>query len=541
MFRREENLLGEIKRRILPPAVMVIFVKALHAALLEIAFQAEHLPDPALGHGNVRRAAEIPCRPGQVAGGADAESEAVRDLRLAGEVIAGLRCGDGVIHDGGLESAAFVRLENFKRDLERDVLREVFQEFSADVQRSPAPVVGAENNFDVRIHLVHGAFDRIEKRRIIAAGIPAGTRTRIRNAVHDAVPVAFSRGRRIFAGKFQRLSDQADRARLRITAGKIAVNGIEELLRVRIVGMLVAADVIVEHNVDPVFGSAFDQFIDVAVAARCRVNILHENVDGIESGMQNRVELPVRKIVNPGAGVDAPHPGERRTGIRAFRQIRRFPQVHAVLDMNRAVKNSALSGGADEHAVFPAGEEKGTLFPRNIRRRGRKIVLQRQKNGFRLFLHGGQRFDADGDPHADKEIILQIAGRLPDHLRRAFFHCDAPSGINDGFPFARLQLVIAAVRLVNLTHSAEKIVIFFHFHMNESLLRWFVFRENIIPPVQNQGEDMEKIPESADGKTIRALINYSARIIFSRPSRKGEFSGKAALCQAFLFALNFLR
>lgn len=89
MFRREENLFRKVKRRIFPPAVVMIFIKAVDAALLEIAFQVEHLPDPALRNGNIRSAAEIPCRAGKIACRADAEPQLMRDFRLAGEVTTG--------------------------------------------------------------------------------------------------------------------------------------------------------------------------------------------------------------------------------------------------------------------------------------------------------------------------------------------------------------------------------------------------------------------------------------------------------------------
>lgn len=66
MFRREENLFRKVKRRIFPPAVVMIFIKAVDAALLEIAFQVEHLPDPALRNGNIRERSRNPCRAGKM-------------------------------------------------------------------------------------------------------------------------------------------------------------------------------------------------------------------------------------------------------------------------------------------------------------------------------------------------------------------------------------------------------------------------------------------------------------------------------------------
>lgn len=178
----------------------------------------------------------------------------MRDFRLAGEVITGLRRGNRIVHDRRFKIAALVRLEDFKRDLKCNILRETLKEFLTDFERRPAPVVSTENHLDFRIHFVNGTFDRVQKRRIIAAGIPSRARTRIRDAVHDAVAAAFARGCGVLAGKLQRLADKTDRARFRIMPCEIAVNGIEELLRVRVIGMFVTADIVVEHHVDSIFG-----------------------------------------------------------------------------------------------------------------------------------------------------------------------------------------------------------------------------------------------------------------------------------------------
>ena len=114
--------------------------------------------------------------------------------------------------------------------------------------------------------------------------------------------------------------------------------------------------------------------------------------------------------------MDAAHPGKRRAGVGTLRQIRSFAQIHAILDVDRAVKNAAFLGSADENALPITGKEAGAAFFGNVRRCAGKILFQCQENAPGLLLHDGQCFNADGNSHADKEIILKVFRRLPDHF-----------------------------------------------------------------------------------------------------------------------------
>lgn len=87
---------------------------------------------------------------------------------------------------------------------------------------------------------------------IIAAGIPAGTRTRIGNTVNNAVLITPAGRGGVPAGEFQRFPRKTNARRARIPAEQFAVNRIEILLRAGIIRVPEAAHIIIQHHFQPV-------------------------------------------------------------------------------------------------------------------------------------------------------------------------------------------------------------------------------------------------------------------------------------------------
>ena len=143
-----------------------------------------------------------------------------------------------------------------------------------------------------------GALNALQECWIVAARVPARAWPGVGDAVYDAVAPAFASGVRIVARELKRLADEMDSGGLRIVPADRAIDAVEELLRVRVIGMLVALNVVVKDGVQAELVRPVDDVIDVCVALGCGVDVLDEDINGRESCVQDSVELPVRKVIN---------------------------------------------------------------------------------------------------------------------------------------------------------------------------------------------------------------------------------------------------
>ncbi|MPN42910.1 hypothetical protein SDC9_190468 [bioreactor metagenome] len=186
--------------------------------------------------------------------------------------------------------------------------------------------------------------------------------------------------------------------------------------------------------------------------------------------MDDRIQLPVRKIVDSRAGMDAAHACELFTKVKDILQERRFAEVHQVLQMNGAVKHTALFRTADQNAVPGNLQHKRTLFPGRFQ--GNALIFLRcdQQNSLRRFFEFGGSLDPEGDIHAPEQIILKIIRRMPHQFRGCGTDHDLPGGIDFKFPFGRFQRGIAAVCFMNFAHPFQKIIILFVLHEYSPLL-----------------------------------------------------------------------
>ena len=92
---------------------------------------------------------------------------------------------------------------------------------------------------DFMTQSVNGIHDPLHIGGIIIAGIPARTRTGIRNAVGHALFVTLAGGMRVPAWKLQGFTHQMQRRRLGVTAENLSVNAVKKGFSIRILWMFI--------------------------------------------------------------------------------------------------------------------------------------------------------------------------------------------------------------------------------------------------------------------------------------------------------------
>ena len=184
--------------------------------------------------------------------------------------------------------------------------------------------------------------DALQIGGIVAARIPARAGARVGNAVRDALVVRLAGGVRVFAWKVQRFAAQADGHRLGIAAEEFAVDGVEILLHIGLVGMVVALHVVEQDGLDAKSGRPLDNVVDVGRPRRRDVELLDHDVDGVIARVDGRQQFAVVVVVDAAAGVDADIVVERRAVEMPLGEEWRALQVHQVLQVDGRLEGILL-------------------------------------------------------------------------------------------------------------------------------------------------------------------------------------------------------
>lgn len=211
-------------------------------------------PEPLLGNRDIGNHAAVPGHAAGIGHGIEMQSPFVRRLRLAGKVGAGTGKRDGVIRRNHRMVRVTALFKHLECDLKRNPGRQAADQVETRLFLPVAPVVSPEHDVDIGGVAVHRLSDRLKPLRIVAAREETGHGARVRNPLVLRVGVvhALSGGPDVLAREDAGFTDKNQSLRAGAFTENPAVIPVEEFVRVRFVRVLVAVEIAVEIDTEPV-------------------------------------------------------------------------------------------------------------------------------------------------------------------------------------------------------------------------------------------------------------------------------------------------